>query len=110
MLLDELLKRSHIVGRSIKGHEREKAGHLAVAAAVAEGGADAGLGIEAAARSFGLDFMPLASERYELIVPAQDKLLPMFLELIAATEFQQADEALGGYDLKESGQARQAAA
>ena len=52
----------------------------------------------------------LASEHYELVVPAQDKLPPMFLELIAAAEFQQADEALGGYDLKESGQARQAAA
>jgi len=110
VLLDELLKRSRIDGRSLKGYEREEPSHLAVASAVAEGDADAGLGIEAAARPFGLDFVLLASERYELIVPSQSQLLPMFLELIADPEFRKAVESLGGYDLKESGHVRVASA
>ncbi|MEP6907537.1 MAG: substrate-binding domain-containing protein, partial [Pseudoxanthomonas sp.] len=64
------------------------------------------MGIEAAARSFGLDFVPLASERYELIVPARSPLLPEFLELISVGEFTRAVSALGGYDLKECGRVR----
>jgi len=81
-----------------------------VASAVAEGAADAGLGIEAAARSFGLDFVLLASERYELLVPTHGQLLPIFLVLIAHPDFRLAVEALGGYDLRESGDVRQTSA
>lgn len=110
VLLDELLKRSRIAGRSIKGYEREELSHIAVASAVAEGAADAGLGIEAAARSFGLDFVLLASERYELLVPTHGQLLPIFLVLIAHPDFRLAVEALGGYDLRESGDVRQTSA
>ena len=54
--------------RRSTGYAREEPTHLAVAAAVAAGRADAGLGIMAAARAFGLDFVPLAVEPYDLVV------------------------------------------
>jgi molybdate-binding protein/DNA-binding transcriptional regulator YhcF (GntR family) len=110
VLLDELLRRARIATQLIKGYEREEPTHIAVASAVADGTADAGLGIEAAARSFELAFVPLATERYELVLPTNGQLLPRFLELIARPEFSQAVESLGGYDLRESGHLRQASA
>jgi molybdate-binding protein/DNA-binding transcriptional regulator YhcF (GntR family) len=108
VLFDELLKRARIARRHVKGYEREVPTHMTLASAVAEGTADVGLGIQAAARAFELDFIPLASERYELILPTHGQLLPKFLELITRSEFRQAVESLGGYDLRESGHVRQA--
>ena len=66
ILLDELLAAEHIDAADVAGYENEEHTHAAVAAFVAGGMADAGLGIEAAARQFKLDFVPLATERYFL--------------------------------------------
>ncbi|HYW56482.1 MAG TPA: substrate-binding domain-containing protein [Polaromonas sp.] len=66
VLLDELLEVAGLDGRSIQGYDNEEPSHHAVAQAVASGSADAGLGIEAAAREMGLDFIPLVKERYHL--------------------------------------------
>jgi len=65
-LLDELLRESGIDPARIEGYDNEEHTHAAVAAHVAGGLADAGLGIEAAAVQAGLDFIPLATERYFL--------------------------------------------
>jgi len=67
VLLDELLKQQGIAASRIKGYRNTEPSHAAVAQAIAAGQADAGLGIEAAARARGLDFVPLVVEDYHLV-------------------------------------------
>ena len=67
VLLDELLTQAGIAAKGIRGYDAQEPSHTAVAQAVASGAADAGLGIEAAAREKGLDFVPLVDERYHLV-------------------------------------------
>ena len=77
MLFDASLAGAGIDPSSLRGYEHEEATHLAVAGAVAAGVADAGLGILAAARAYGLDFVPVARERYELAMrPRPPRALP----------------------------------
>ena len=68
-LLDRALLSYGVPAEAIAGYQREEYGHLAVAAAVAYGGADVGVGVKAAALATGLDFIPLEAERYDLVVP-----------------------------------------
>jgi putative molybdopterin biosynthesis protein len=67
LLCDELLDREGLRAGDVSGYEREEPSHAAAAQAVASGSADAALGIEAAARARGLDFVPLLQERYYLV-------------------------------------------
>jgi putative molybdopterin biosynthesis protein len=67
VLLDELLAQAGLLAEAISGYDSQEPSHNAVAQAVASGSADAGLGIEAAAREKGLDFVPLVQERYHLV-------------------------------------------
>ena len=67
VLLDELLAQSRLSAKDIDGYERTEPSHAAVAQAIASGSADAGLGIESAARVRGLDFVPLVREDYYLV-------------------------------------------
>ena len=71
VLLDYRLRQAGIDPCAIQGYERQEFTHLAVAAAVASGAADCGLGILAAARALDQDFVPLDHERYDLVIPAQ---------------------------------------
>jgi putative molybdopterin biosynthesis protein len=100
VLLDYRLKQAGIAPRAIQGYERQEFTHLAVAAAVASGAADCGMGILAAARALDLDFVPLDSERYDLVIPAEvyesDFLAPL-LEIILDPGFAGRVAALGGY-------------
>lgn len=80
---------------------RELASHLAVAEAVAVGAADVGPGIMAAARAFGLDFLPVEEERYDLVLPAAYLDAPpvqALLETAVSPGYRAEVEALGGYD------------
>jgi putative molybdopterin biosynthesis protein len=77
-----------------------------VAAAVAGGRADCGLGVRAAARAFGLGFVPVTREPYDLVVAAsalEDPKLKPLWTLMGEPEFRAAVEALGGYDAAEMG-------
>ena len=67
VLLDQLLAEAGIAASGIAGYASQEPSHLAVAQAVASGAADAGLGIEAAARGKALGFVPLIDERYHLV-------------------------------------------
>ena len=69
VLLDYQLGQMGASPDQIQGYGREEYTHLAVAAAVAGGAADTGLGILAAARALKLDFVPLMKERYDLVIP-----------------------------------------
>jgi molybdate transport repressor ModE-like protein len=67
LLIDALLEQAGLDPQALGGSDQQEDSHLAVAAAVACGVADAGIGIESAARAFGLDFVPLARERYAFV-------------------------------------------
>jgi putative molybdopterin biosynthesis protein len=105
-LLDHELATRGIGPADIVGYTREEHTHLAVAAAVAAGRADAGLGILAAARAFGLDFVPVAQEPYDLVLRADEsvgeRLAPLWA-LLHRSDFRAEVEALGGYSCTETG-------
>jgi putative molybdopterin biosynthesis protein len=106
VLLDYRLGQMGASSSQIQGYRREEYTHLAVAAAVAGGAADAGLGILAAARALNLDFVPLMKERYDLVIPRavyESGLLDPLLTIIRGSEFRKQVEALGGYDASQMG-------
>ncbi len=89
--------------------ERVAAGHMEVAQAVAMGAADVGIAIEAAAIAHGMDFVPLAKERFDLVLPAErlgEAPFRRVVELLQSTLFRRELESLGGYDTKETGEVR----
>ena len=103
VLLDHELERPGIDPPSVDGYEREEPTHLAVAAAVAAGRADAGLGVMAAARAFGLDFVPVAREPFDLVMlPGEPAVAPL-LDLMEDDDFRAQVEAMGGYSTAETG-------
>lgn len=106
LLLDLKLKKLGISPEEVRGYEREEYTHLAVAAAVAGGSADAGLGILAAANALNLDFIPVSPEEYDLAIPEEffhlDSIQKV-LKVINTQEFKQKVEALGGYDTRDTG-------
>jgi putative molybdopterin biosynthesis protein len=102
VLLDHELARSGISPEAIVGYEREEHTHLAVAAAVAAGRADCGLGVLAAARAFGLDLVPVAKEPYDLVFEPDPILEPLWT-LLESAAFRDAVTDLGGYDTAEMG-------
>lgn len=106
IFLDYLLAREGIDPAQVKGYGREQYSHLAVAAAVAGGTADAGLGILAAARALGLEFIPLGQERYDLLFPREfvgEPRVQHLLDVMRRPEFQAEVAEMGGYDLADCG-------
>ena len=106
VLFDYLLKKEGISADAIRGYDREAATHMAVAAAIAGGDADAGMGIESAARAMGLDFIEVGPEEYDFAVPVRFlELLHVqrFLDVLKSREFAERVEALGGYSLRQTG-------
>lgn len=106
ILFDYLLEKDGLSPSEIYGYEREEHTHLNVAASVAAGTAQVGLGILPAARAFDLDFIPLVEERYDLLMSedfynsAEAKLL---LSIITDGNFKKQVEALGGYSMRDAG-------
>ena len=81
--------------------------HMAVAAAVDSGSADAGLGVLSAANAMGLDFIPVGDEEYDFAVPKKyldTPMLKLFIEMLKSKEFATELEKLGGYSLEAAGQ------
>jgi putative molybdopterin biosynthesis protein len=106
VLLDHELARRGIASDDIPGYAREEHTHLAVAAAVAARRVDCGLGVLAAARAFGLDFVPVTREPYDLVMAAETLGAPVLaplLELLGSPAFRAQVEALGGYSANEMG-------
>ena len=91
---------------SILGYNQEEYTHLGVAAAIASGRADCGLGIAAAAQALDLDFIPLFQERYDLVIPkqhAESELLAPLFDLLTDRGFREAVSQLMGYDVSVMG-------
>ena len=107
LLFDTLLEEQGMDARTIDGYVTEEYTHAAVAAYVASGMADVGLGVEPAARQFNLGFVPIATERYFLICSRQTLQYPWVqevLRLMRGPEFQELVASLPGYIADRSGE------
>ena len=107
ILLDYKRKELDIDSSSIHGYENEEFTHMSVAVAVLNGSADVGLGIYSAAKALGLDFIPVVTEQYDLIIPEKyfdSPHVQILLETIHTREFLKRVEALGGYNTGRTGE------
>lgn len=105
-LLDRALSSAGVPPEKVDGYGREEPGHLAVAAAVASGSADVGIGVKAAAVAMGLDFLLLEEERYDLVIPdhfLDEGPVQVLLDLLRSTALHRRVESLGGYDVSSMG-------
>ncbi|MDY6826412.1 MAG: molybdopterin biosynthesis protein [Bacillota bacterium] len=106
VLFDHLLGKAGLTPDQIYGYQREEHTHLNVAAAVSAGTARVGLGILPAAKAFGLDFVPLVEERYDLLMSESFFNSPetkILLSIITDPAFQEEVEAMGGYSMRDAG-------
>lgn len=104
--LDYKLREMGILPRSIKGYNREMDTHLAVAMSITKGEADTGLGIQAAANSCNLDFIPVTKERFDLVIPMKNYRSHLFaplLKIIRSEDFKKVVNEMGGYDTTQTG-------
>jgi putative molybdopterin biosynthesis protein len=104
--LDLQLQRLGIDPGAVHGYNLEVRTHTRAAEAVAAGEVEAGLGLEAAARQFGLDFIPLFHERYDLVMPLaglEDRKLTPLLDILQSGDFREAMVRMGGYETSHTG-------
>lgn len=107
VLFDYRLQLAGLDLAEIEGYDREAATHMAVAAAIKSGSADAGMGILSAAKAMGLDFIPVGDEEYDFALPAKFLSYPMiqaFMEVLTSPAFKEKVAALGGYTTEHSGE------
>lgn len=103
ILCDSLMKANGISPQEINGYFHEEFTHTAVAALIAAGNADAGLGIYSAAKMYGLDFIPVCSEEYDFLIAEEyenDEKVQAFLEVLKSDGFRLRLEELGGYEVR----------
>ncbi len=106
ILLDYFLDRQGLTAEALKGYDQEEYTHMSVAVNVLSGRADCGMAIFAAARALGLDFIPVAEERYDLIVPEsswEDPKIRLVLDIVVSDSFRSMVQKMGGYDVRSSG-------
>ena len=105
-LLDKLLEKAGMDAQRVQGYERIAFGHLAAAYCVLSGDADVCLATRSAAQTFGLDFLPLRSERYDLVMRKRTAELPAvkaFLDVLQRATLRRKLEVLAGYDTSQTG-------
>ena len=102
MLLDYKLSQAGISPDDVNGYDAEASTHMAVAAQVASGEADCGMGVYSAAHAMGLDFIPVGEEEYDFVMRKESLGMPevkCFLKLLGSEAFRSKLEELGGYML-----------
>jgi len=107
ILLDYRMKQIGMDAGTINGYENEEFTHMSVAVAVLSGTADAGLGIYAAANALNLDFIPVVTEEYDLVIPEEhfeSENIRILIETINTDRFKKRVEALGGYSTEKTGE------
>jgi putative molybdopterin biosynthesis protein len=107
VLLDYHLSRNGLDSDRIKGYELEEYTHTSVAVAVLSGVADVGMGVLAAAQALGLDFVPVATEQYDLVIPEEfldDERIRIFLDVIRSPALKKRVLAMGGYGVERTGE------
>src|SRR5207253_8963090 len=106
-LLDHELRDGGVPADKVKGYERIVHGHLPAALAVSLKEADCSIATRSAARAFGLSFIPLATERYDLVVRRQYARLPAveaLMEVLNRAAIRRRLEILAGYDTSHTGE------
>jgi molybdenum cofactor synthesis domain-containing protein len=106
ILLDYHLEQRGIGAEQIRGYDQEEFTHMAVAVNILSGRADTGMAVFSSARALGLDFIPVAEERYDLIIPEHswtDPKMQLAMEIIVSNRFRRMVNDLGGYDVSHSG-------
>lgn len=106
LLLDYFMKKLSLKPEDINGYEREEFTHLSVAASVAAGDSEVGIGVYSAAAMMNLDFIPIGNEEYDWAVPAEyleTDLIKDFIAVIESHSFKQELDRLGGYDYSNIG-------
>jgi len=107
LLLDQRLQEEGIKTARVKGYRDLVSSHLDVGRRVAEGAADVGVGVEAIAGLLGLGFIPLQTERYDLVIPSAFLTghpgVSRLLEALVSREVRAEIEALGGYSTRDTG-------
>ena len=106
ILADYVCRRDGIDASAIYGYDHEEFTHTAVAALVEAGSADAGMGIYSAAKMYGLGFVPVCEEQYDLLVPDYAWETPMvraLMQTLRSDEFRARIEQLGGYRVENPG-------
>lgn len=109
ILCDYLTKKQGIDTHLIQDYDREEFTHTAVAAAIAAGTADAGLGIYSAAKIYGLDFIPICDEQYDLLIAESAinlESVQRLLQVLKSREFAERLQRLGGYTISHPGEER----
>ena len=107
VLLDYRLKTAGIRPEEIDGYDKEATTHMAVAALVKNGGADAGMGIYSAAHAMDLDFIPVGEEEYDFAIEQESlelEEIKKFLEVLKSSAFAQKAREAGGYDISHAGE------
>jgi putative molybdopterin biosynthesis protein len=105
-LLDKLLEKSGMDSHRVQGYDRIAYGHLAAAFCVMSREADVCLATHSAAKTFGLDFIPLHSERYDLVMHRRIADFPAvkaFMDVLQRATLRRKLEVLAGYDTSETG-------
>jgi putative molybdopterin biosynthesis protein len=103
--IDTELRRLNIPAEKINGYDRAVKTHSEAATLIANGKADAALGLQAAAHQHGLDFISLFEERYDLVLPREhEKTLMPMLDYIQTVDFRNAVNSLTGYNTAHSGE------
>jgi putative molybdopterin biosynthesis protein len=106
VLLDYRLKENGIDSADIPGYSRIAYTHMEVALEVFGGSADVGIGILAAARMLGLDFIPLARERFDLTIPTENYAtgaVKALRDVLKSEEFKSNIIQMGGYETRDTG-------
>ena len=109
ILIDYLCKKEGIDTAKIYGYDREEFTHTSVAAIIAAGSADAGLGVYSAAKMYDLDFLYICDEQYDLLIPdhAWDlQIVQKVIEVLKSNDFKKRLEMLGGYTIERPGTVR----
>jgi molybdate-binding protein len=108
-LLDRELLNAGVAAKDVLGYEREAHGHLPAALAVSLGEADCCIATRSAAQAFGLGFLPLATERYDLVIRQPFVKLPAveaLLDSLNRSAIRRRLEMLAGYDTSHTGEVR----
>jgi putative molybdopterin biosynthesis protein len=106
VLMDFTLKENGIDSAEIPGYTGIAHTHVEVALAVFGGSADGGMGIRAAAQLLGLDFIPVAHERFDLIIPDKyysTEAVATLCESLRSAEFKGRVSHMGGYETSDTG-------
>jgi len=107
VLLDYHLDLRGLDPANIRGYQMEEYTHTSVAVAVLSGVADVGMGVLAASRALGLDFIPVATEQYDLVIPEEflgDEKIVTLLDIMRGEAFRKRVLSLGGYGVDRTGE------